>query len=594
MNTAPVFKATDIKMAAKSEMEYIHSRVLAKFPLLGGTMSRLKSVVREDVERASTDSKAIYYNPNYIMSLTEQERMFVYAHEIMHVAFNHVPRCLGRDIELWNIATDAVINQMLKAENLPLPDDCVDIPDAINHSAEEMYDILLEHQKQKQNGQPQQGDQGQDQQQGGQPQQGDQGQDQQQGGQPQQGDQGQDQQQGGQPQQGDQGQDQQQDGQPQQGDQGQDQQQDGQPQQGDQGQDQQQGGQPQQGDQGQDQQQGGQPQQGDQGQDQQQDGQPQQGDQPPKQKTPQNNGDDNSSRDKLLDIEDLLKKMPQNHNFWEQVAKQMAQQPKAKKLEDNNHVNEIPDLEKNFLDQNKQERDNQIEQAYREIEMSGLPGIGSGAGNSDRSMGDIGKVEKSNQAVDWRKLLKKSVEKDTDKWSYRRSNAENHFMARVEEEEDEDQAETEVVLDVSGSVSKAFLREFLRQLKPLLKNSKLRVGFFDVEFYPFVEIKKDKDIDRLRIPGGGGTDMDVAVRNFSKKASVNKIVFTDGFGFVRDESLKKVKNLTWLVWRDGFKDFVGTGDVFKPLCGRVIYVDAETIMNYNDPFNMLINKSKTR
>lgn len=85
---------------------------------------------------------------------------------------------IERDYKLWNIATDSVINQILKNENLPITEDGVDIPMAIHHSAEEMYEKLLaEKQRKQQQGQDQQQQQGQ-QQQGQQQQQ--QGQDQQQ------------------------------------------------------------------------------------------------------------------------------------------------------------------------------------------------------------------------------------------------------------------------------------------------------------------------------------------------------------------------------------------------------------------------------
>lgn len=88
---------------------------------------------------------------------------------------------IERDYKLWNIATDSVINQILKNENLPITEDGVDIPMAIHHSAEEMYEKLLaEKQRKQQQGQDQQQQQGQQQQQQGQDQQ-QQGQGQQQG-----------------------------------------------------------------------------------------------------------------------------------------------------------------------------------------------------------------------------------------------------------------------------------------------------------------------------------------------------------------------------------------------------------------------------
>lgn len=174
--------------------------------------------------------------------------------------------------------------------------------------------------------------------------------------------------------------------------------------------------------------------------------------------------------------------------------------------------------------------------------------------------------------MDWKKLLKKSIEEEEDRWSYRRSGAENDYMARVEELEDEDRAETEVMLDVSGSVDVALLKEFLRQLKPLLKNSKLKVGCFDEHFYGLKEIKTNKDIDNFQVTAKSQwtENWDLAVRSFTKKKEVNKIVFTDGYpapGTMPKDDLRHV-NVIWLVY--GNKSF-------NPVCGKVIQVDKKQI-----------------
>ena len=119
-------------------------------------------------------------------------------------------------------------------------------------------------------------------------------------------------------------------------------------------------------------------------------------------------------------------------------------------------------------------------------------------------------------------MLKKSFDEERDRWSYRRSGAENDYMARVEELEDESRPDTEVMLDVSGSVNIRLLREFLRQLKPLVKSSKLKVGFFAERASSFKDIKTKEDIDKFVIPEGvgSGTNLDKPVRAFSNKKEV--------------------------------------------------------------------------
>lgn len=128
--------------------------VLAKFPLLSVVMNKIKFNANKNIETARTNGKVVEYNPDFLKSLSPAERVTVLSHEVMHILFNHISRKEEKDPEVWNIATDAVINQMLKNENLPLPEGAVDMPFANKKSAEEVYSVLL---KQKQNGAPQQG-----------------------------------------------------------------------------------------------------------------------------------------------------------------------------------------------------------------------------------------------------------------------------------------------------------------------------------------------------------------------------------------------------------------------------------------------------
>ena len=130
------------------------------------------------------------------------------------------------------------------------------------------------------------------------------------------------------------------------------------------------------------------------------------------------------------------------------------------------------------------------------------------------------------------------------------------------------------------------MKEFLRQLKPLLKESKLRVGCFDEFVYDFVDIKSTKDIDYFKVTRKSTwtENWDAAVRAFSKKKGVNKIVFIDGNpcpGVMPKEDLSKV-NVLWLVFDN---------QRFKPCCGKVIFVnrnelDYMTTQSKSDDFEL--------
>lgn len=150
-------------------------KMLVKYPFFGSVVANVGYKENKDIPTAGTDGETIYYNPEYLENLSVEEQTFVFAHEVCHIAFNHILRSEGKDPELWNIATDGVINQFLKRDGLKMAKGGVDMAEAINYDAEQLYEKLLQEKQQRQhqqqngqgNGQNQQGNQQQNQQQSG-------------------------------------------------------------------------------------------------------------------------------------------------------------------------------------------------------------------------------------------------------------------------------------------------------------------------------------------------------------------------------------------------------------------------------------------
>lgn len=103
----------------------------------------------DDLPTAATDGKNLYYNPEFVANLSKDEQTFLFAHEICHVAFDHIFRSEGKNPYLWNIATDSVINALLKQDKLKMIEGGVDIPEAVNYNAEQMYEKLLKQQEEE-------------------------------------------------------------------------------------------------------------------------------------------------------------------------------------------------------------------------------------------------------------------------------------------------------------------------------------------------------------------------------------------------------------------------------------------------------------
>jgi len=152
------------------------------YPFFGILLTRLHTIPTDDVETMAVDDYSnIYINPKFVLDkLSSDEVIGVLAHEVMHVATMSFFRLRGRDMQLWNIATDYIMNRDLLESGLTLPSlglipknsgdkYFVEAPgiapiDITDETAEGLYDKLLQKIKQiqknvqaNQPGQPGQG-----------------------------------------------------------------------------------------------------------------------------------------------------------------------------------------------------------------------------------------------------------------------------------------------------------------------------------------------------------------------------------------------------------------------------------------------------
>ena len=111
----------------KSEERIIKARSkLMKGNVGMATMLLKLTLVREDekCQTMATDGVNIYWNDEFVKSITDEEIQAVLIHEASHVIWEHPLRKGNRDHQLWNIATDYVINGWLKYDlRMELPED---------------------------------------------------------------------------------------------------------------------------------------------------------------------------------------------------------------------------------------------------------------------------------------------------------------------------------------------------------------------------------------------------------------------------------------------------------------------------------------
>ena len=391
------------------DIDAIKRKLLIKYPTFGSVIANLEFQASKDIATAGTDGKVLLYNPEFVSGLSDKERTFLFAHEVCHVAFEHIFRSEGKDKQLWNIATDSVINALLKQDGLPMIDGGVDIPEAVNYDAEEMYNKLLEENKKQQSSQ------------------------------------------------------------------------------------------------------GGQEQ-----------------------------------------TEEQADVGHDTHSLWN---KAIEEREKEKKQQTNEFVEKG---EKETFKQNKIERRKQLQKLSKELAEQSSHEAGTGIQRQGKKLADIGIAT---PLMDWRKLLRQAVKYD-EEWTRKNARMRNgYFRHRVEEIPI---PETEILLDTSGSVSETLLRNFLRECKNILANSKVKVGCFNTQFHGFTELRRVEDIDNMSFPIGGGTDFNAAVEAFSRRVP-NKIIFTDGEASMPK---KAVRNVIWVVF--------GNRRI-NPKGGKVININGEQL-----------------
>lgn len=89
-----------------------------KSAFIGSLALGLPTVITDKVKTAATDGRVIMFNPEFCADLTDEEMVFLIAHETMHPMLEHNYRLQGRDHVRWNKAADYVINQLLVEEKI--------------------------------------------------------------------------------------------------------------------------------------------------------------------------------------------------------------------------------------------------------------------------------------------------------------------------------------------------------------------------------------------------------------------------------------------------------------------------------------------
>ena len=123
-------------------------KMLLKHPFWGNLATRMKLVeVNDWCSTAATDGRHFYYNKDFISKLDDEELVFLFGHEVGHCVYNHMGRRGDRRPDVWNMAGDYLINDMLIENNVGRRITKVEILHDTKFrgmTADEVYDKLME------------------------------------------------------------------------------------------------------------------------------------------------------------------------------------------------------------------------------------------------------------------------------------------------------------------------------------------------------------------------------------------------------------------------------------------------------------------
>jgi len=145
----PKQNLTPREMIAKARIN-----LLTDFPFFGNIAMKLVPREVSDAEAKAFGIKTmavdqygnLIYNPHWVSDQTDTVMKCGVSHEVMHVVLKHLVRIGTRDPNIWNIAVDAAVNEVL-SHTFHIPDQWVRIQQMAQKCAEEIYDWIIKNAK---------------------------------------------------------------------------------------------------------------------------------------------------------------------------------------------------------------------------------------------------------------------------------------------------------------------------------------------------------------------------------------------------------------------------------------------------------------
>lgn len=142
MNNSP------LSQTPEHMMKMMKARISLRInhPFFGSLLYKANMRPEPKVEKLATEGRDIFYNPEYVESVSQDRVQYDLCENIMHKALLHPLRVQGRDLERWNEACVYSISAFLKQCGLQLPEDVLydsKYDDVTSWAAEDIYLDLI-------------------------------------------------------------------------------------------------------------------------------------------------------------------------------------------------------------------------------------------------------------------------------------------------------------------------------------------------------------------------------------------------------------------------------------------------------------------
>jgi predicted metal-dependent peptidase len=130
--------------SAEIRIQKARTALLLDHPFFGTLLFRLKGRETRSVQTMATDGISLFYNPEFVQTVSAAELAGVLAHEVLHPGLQHHTRRGDRSLVRWNKACDFAINPLLIEAGLSLPQGALIEARFRGMSAERIYNLLEE------------------------------------------------------------------------------------------------------------------------------------------------------------------------------------------------------------------------------------------------------------------------------------------------------------------------------------------------------------------------------------------------------------------------------------------------------------------